>query len=405
MPTIIYIILLSCLATACAESVSTHSVLPLDVGAAIDNPICFDLSYISESMEFIPLSTGSTRELICDIRRLGESDTGFYVMDDERSPVKLFSHSGQFIASRGIIGRGPNEFLILQNMTVDCETGNLYLYVYDGGAMNLFSYDVAGRLTARCSLGLGGSDGLVFYEGKVVLHRSSPLGYVVNHNNNSTIGTNIPLLDIFTPNLQNKETLYTADKGSGERIVMTKPSKPSGIGMISGFSSEGILSDNGNALLVKEERNDTVFCYREGRLEPTYVLSFGTYMFPVDAFGLNPTTEPGDSYLPLKILEGERFLFIECHGQENDVIVHLIFDKHKLSEAFSTVGTDDTPGLFINGIAFTPCYVRDNRLVGYMQAFDIVDNVDAITNQELKSLATTMADDDNPVIVIAKLKR
>lgn len=39
-----------------------------------------------------------------------------------------------------------------------------------------------------------------------------------------------------------------------------------------------------------------------------------------------------------------------------------------------------------------------------MQAIDIVDNTDVIANPELKTIAAAMKEDDNQVIVIAKLK-
>jgi hypothetical protein len=45
------------------------------------------------------------------------------------------------------------------------------------------------------------------------------------------------------------------------------------------------------------------------------------------------------------------------------------------------------------------------KLTKYIQAFDIVDNHDAITNPDLKALAATLKEDSNPVIGIAKLKK
>ncbi len=84
---------------------------------------------------------------------------------------------------------------------------------------------------------------------------------------------------------------------------------------------------------------------------------------------------------------------------------YLVFDRREGFGGFSAVGPDGGAGLFVGGLAFTPMYIRDNRLVGYMQALDIVDNADAITNPDLKALAATLREDSNPVIVVATLKK
>jgi hypothetical protein len=68
-----------------------------------------------------------------------------------------------------------------------------------------------------------------------------------------------------------------------------------------------------------------------------------------------------------------------------------------------TGGAENEPGLFAGGIAFKPMYVRDNRLVGCMQALDIVDGADRITDPRLKALAATLKEDSNPIIIIAQL--
>jgi hypothetical protein len=40
-----------------------------------------------------------------------------------------------------------------------------------------------------------------------------------------------------------------------------------------------------------------------------------------------------------------------------------------------------------------------------MQAIDIVDNAEQITDPDLKALAATLTENDNPVIVVVKLKK
>ncbi len=90
---------------------------------------------------------------------------------------------------------------------------------------------------------------------------------------------------------------------------------------------------------------------------------------------------------------------------EFTTVAHIILDKRDPSGGFAAVGPDGKPGLFLDGIAFSPQYIRDNRLVGYIRALDIADNRDAITNPKLKALAATLKEDSNPVIVVARLNK
>jgi hypothetical protein len=83
----------------------------------------------------------------------------------------------------------------------------------------------------------------------------------------------------------------------------------------------------------------------------------------------------------------------------------LVIDRDDPSKGFSAVGPDDRQGLFVGGMAFAPLYMRDNRLVGCMQALDLVDNAERITDPDLKRVAAGLKEDSNPVIVVATLKR
>jgi hypothetical protein len=110
-------------------------------------------------------------------------------------------------------------------------------------------------------------------------------------------------------------------------------------------------------------------------------------------------------YTISKIFDGNRYMIVATNNGFAGTKGFLILNKNEPSDRFSTVGPDGEPRLFLGGIAFNPMSVHDNRLVGYVQAFDIVDNAAAITNPDLKALAATLKEDDNPVIVVAILKK
>jgi hypothetical protein len=134
----------------------------------------------------------------------------------------------------------------------------------------------------------------------------------------------------------------------------------------------------------------------------------GKYFIPAEAYGSSPEMFWRDVYHSIiDIQAGDRYLIprIASFAGEFFTSEYLILDKDNPSDGFTATGPEGQSGLFFDGIEFKPCYIRDNRLVGYMQAIDIVDNATSITNPDLKALAATLKEDSNPVIVIAKLKK
>jgi hypothetical protein len=166
-----------------------------------------------------------------------------------------------------------------------------------------------------------------------------------------------------------------------------------------------VLADNGETLLVKEALSDTLFYYADDALTPAYILDPGNYAIHEGALGINPSVETGDSYAVIGVLESDRYVFAETYGYKNDVRMHLIFDRtDEAGGGFSPLGPDGAKGLFLDGIRVSPMYVRDNRLVGVMQALDIVDAADRLTQPETKELAAGLHEESNPVIVVVELK-
>ncbi len=61
----------------------------------------------------------------------------------------------------------------------------------------------------------------------------------------------------------------------------------------------------------------------------------------------------------------------------------------------------------VTGCAFALCLAGCGGRVanGDIATLDIVDNAGSITDPKLKEIAATLKEDDNPVIVVAELKK
>jgi hypothetical protein len=372
----------------------------LDIGAAIDAPKVFDLVEIADNIDFVPLDGSTTESLVGGyINTLAESKNRWYV-GEMNTPVKIFDKAGKFLSTRGRIGRGPDEFSGLSIAGIDWEIDNLYLNGRSEGRDRIVAYDAAGAIFARADSVLSSPAGMKeFHREKLFMWtmRRSPFGPPADPDAKET------LYETFSSDLEPAGKAEVSGRNNVSPVIVS-----SGIWF---FFQQGFLSGNGRSLLTYETLADTVFLVDNTTLSPAYVVDLGSHSPPDGAFGENATVQWNTNYYVLRRLtEGDRFVFAEAANYDpvaggGVTDEYLIFDRRDSFNGFRATGPSGQNGLFIGGIKFTPCYIRDNRLVGWMQAFDIVDNAAAITNPNLKALAATLKEDSNPVIVVATLKR
>jgi hypothetical protein len=375
------------------------AITTLDVEAAIDNPRVFDLAEITESVEFIPLDDSSKEALVGgSIGELQESKNGFYICEGFMTPVQHFDREGKFVSLIGRIGRGPGETSYILKMAVDYGSGNVYI---DGSNRNFVACDAAGRMFARNDSVTNSYD-MLFNNGRLISLISIPLRAWDND------AERVPFLDVFSNDLKHEKSIDGDNFGSGDYHFTDLRSGAFGSGSVP------FMTDNGERLLVRQSRNDTVYHYDGGALNPAYFLNLGRYSLPAEGYGIDPSVEMSDKFYSVdKLWEGDRYVVVSADNYrrlpsgERIPGRRLVFDRADSSGGgFSAVGgPDGGPGLFLDGIRFVAMSVRDNRLVGVMQALEIVDGADRITRPDLKELAASLKEDSNPVIVIATLKR
>ncbi len=355
------------------------NIITLNAQAAIDNKKQFDLSDISNEIEFIPLDDSSEDALIGDPDAIEESTDAFFISDGVDRPVRVFDKSGKFLSTRGRIGRGPGEFLFLGDIAVDSGNSNVYIDVATGG-YNIFMYNQDNRMVAASPPISWDNHKIAFYDYHLIV-QTYP--YV-----KPDADGKVAFIDIFSSDLRHEGSIRLPHKATNNYFIR----------------GNQILSYNGKELLVKEELDDILYHYRDGTLIPVYKLDMGKYFFSHRMWDRTMESQWNKYYQVFNVFDGDRYMAVTVNNGFFGFRGYLVFDKHNPSGGFMTIGSNGKPGLFIDGIRFTPRYIRDNRLVGYMQALDIVDNTDNITNPELKALAATLREDSNPVIVVAKLK-
>lgn len=383
------LVLAVCLA-GCRNRSTDSGLSTLDVEAAIDNRRSFDLTEIAEGIEFIPLDDSDDRGLVGSIGELQESTNGFYICEGFMTPVQNFDKTGKFVSSFGRIGRGPEETTYIIGTTVDYEGGNVYI---DGQNSSIVAYDTAGRMFARNDS--ISSIQILYHNGQLLSLTRRSVADPDAYN-----GDRLTWIDLFSRDLKPEGSIDGPNPGPYDIYDRSLTSGAYNVG------SMPFLSDNGKNLIVRQGRNDTLYYYNKGALEPVWLLDLGGYALPAEAYGLDPVEKWNENYFSVdNVWEGDRYIVVTADNRQRQPLRRLLFDKENLSGGFSATGPDGRNGLFIDGVAFTPCYIRDNRLVGYMRALDVIDNADTTTRPDLKAIAGGMTEDSNPVLVVVTLKK
>ena len=340
------------------------------------------------SLEYVPLETKAE----CLIDR----NPGFYVLDEyivvtTSQQCFLFDRSGKFIREIGRAGRGPDEYSNATWRVIDEKKQTILMpswnqrieYSVDGEVFRYFPI-IPGTLTATAYE----SDSIL------VLGVRNSGGDAVNQLvfiNQEKIVDSIPNYQFF------------------------KPLEPN---MSGGFGNEFYFYRNKDDLYYKNLFNDTIFSIKDRKLHPAWVFDMGTYHLSRSIMA-NANTfmrERMKYNSVMNILEAEPFLLFSIVSERGDSAY--IFDKAK-SRVFVLQKEQKLKGFYNDidgGMPFWPVHINQKQeLVSFLypdemkemltnEYFESKNIRDEASNIRLKELIRRLKEEDNPVVVIAKLK-
>ncbi len=346
-----------------------------------------NLSDYVASLEYVPLET--TPECLID------KYPNFYVLDkyivaSTWKQCFLFDRNGKFIREIGHAGKGPEEY----NSTMSGETMNEEKQtVLMRGWGNIMEYSFEGKVTGHLSL-------LKNMCATACVSDSIWAQGIVNQNGdapNQLMFVNRAEVIDSIPNHQFFEIGHTSMRS---------------------FIFECHFYRHQDDLYYKNLFNDTIFHIQNRELRPTWVFDMGDYHLPY-SIRANPETffDEIRKYNQVeKVLETDPFLLFSVKREKGDSA--FIFDK----QANKTVVLSKEQNLngFYNdvdgGMPFWPKHInRKQEMVSFLYAEDMKEMLtddyfnqkniqDKAAHQQLKELLSRIKENDNPVVVIAKLK-
>jgi hypothetical protein len=348
-----------------------------------------NLSDIATDIEYIPLET-TPNSIIGRIINVKVRNNFIYVATVDNK-IFCFNSSGKYLFNLAKAGRGPEEYLYCA--TFDVNESNSILAVL--GTKEIVLYNQV-------------SNGFNFLK-RINLNESPQLINFIGQNDNiilqysNTYGTNPISKELI--NIKG-ETLLSWPNFMKFQIQEK-------IMVLSRY--ENTSFNFKNDLYLKEVGNDTVFKFNGNKLDP--VLIFDTKNKRVSPeVRSNPkyyADHMYEYYILQKFFGSERFIYYTAAFNKDYNIVG-IYDQVKKTR-YAVPGKEFLKDDISGGVNFEPQYCNNGTFYSWIDAitfknyssgeiFNKTKVKNSVKHESLKSLAQKITENDNPILIAAKIR-
>lgn len=365
-----------------------NELINIDIERAINSKTKgISLNEFIDTIIYIPLETNRVVH-INEIQKIKFYKDNFFVMDNDG--LYKFDSCGRFICKIGNIGKGPEEYDILGNFFIKSDTifirsSNRILAfdLYEGNFLNSFQFDQTYR--------------------RIYVEKNGNYFVALNHVKNMIEFYNGKglLIDSLT---------YRWDK----KMILDRAI---------GFSYYDIFFGTEYSLEITTFCNDTIFEINDKfNLTPIYIAHLGKYKIPdklrPDVAPWNKFIKNSAAYLRKIPIETRNFLLIQLgswSGEECSISMPFYPDKKsgliglgiydKRSNKISLISQDEE-----NLPCFYPNYSDgDNHLISFVNPTDAIVFYEQNRslyrfNKSFNEVIQKLKIDDNPVLILVKLK-
>jgi len=347
------------------------------------------LSDYAESIEYIPLETTDIALLTGD-ERIEFNANHFIVFAQE---CYIFKRNGYFLKKIGKVGRGPNEYSSARSGYYF--PGDSLLFFNDPSRRGLISYSIKGSFMKNSMLN---RDFLMIRS----ISDSLFAGYRA-----------------FIQGDSDWNTLIVNCKGDSVSSIPNKYHFEGNSNMY--FNHEVVMYYFNCTLHIKEMYSDTIFSFNDkGIHTPKYILELGNLNIPQDIrnwdFERFRNSIGRDFFFVNEIYETDKYLVFK-YNHDNKRNNLMIFNK-QTGEIDNFPENERSGGInndVDGGPNFIPEHNDNNIFLQKINAFELKTHVEseAFKNstpkypekkKELEELAATLDENDNPVLMLVKLK-
>ena len=386
----------------------------IDIESNIKNTIQINLSEFNCDVEYIKLETKKDR-LINKIRYFDYHDNKFIVAD--KSQCLLFEDNGRFISKIGIKGMGPKEYRTISNVKFGYQNN---IYIQNGKELLEYGYDGSMKRKFEQYVNLTGGR----INSWMPYNDSLFIGLVPNYSGDEPI----------------KAVIYDHYGNALMKFRNNSRYKQDNL-IISSFNSKGNIYRYNSTINIKEINNDTLFLLsNNNKMLSKYIFNLGKYKPSIE--DANNVNFNYSNYIYLKhIFEMNEYLFLDFDfnkysqaKRQNPIEKYGgiswyyttrslgIYNKktEELSFALPEIVDDIiNTGLYNDydgGPNFFPhMKLNDSSLIMWINAFELKAHVSSKIfihstpkypekKKALEKLANSLNENDNPVLMLVRLK-
>lgn len=321
-----------------------------------------------DSVDYFVLETTDSC-LLGEIQKI-ERWKNLYYIRDVNDNLYIFDREGKFIRKIGRKGRGPEEYTVISDFSIDPVNGDIYLI--DWEKMQIYSREGSFQRSVKIRSELQ----VCTFDEKGRLFFTAPLS-----------GEIAPFIFITVCDREGK-------------VLKELP----GRSVACSFGLFNWIHEQSGKVYYKEELSDTVY-YLDSKIQPyPYAwIDFGDYKFSSALLDMGMAEKWPGYYRLTGIYDFPGSIVLDVQrGLIDPESCSFLFDKRK-----GTIGVlgkeGGEKGFMIDGVLFSPKVSFENQLICTASAVNLVDNR-PIFNERLKKIATGLQEDSNPVIAVFYMK-
>ena len=359
-----------------AEKVTlpTGDLIVCDLAKATDT-LDVPLSMLTEELQIVPLDNRD-EALVGGWVRTTVSDNYILVSNNRQVPYKLFGRDGKFICTVGSFGQGPNEYQLTYAEQLDEKHNRIYIMSWN--ADKILVFDLKGNPQPY-----------------IPLNTRVPKGkFRVNTADSTVIVTTLPFEG-------SPEVVWVQDM-HGKRKQSVAPGH---LMAPRDFSNEVMDARNTSAYdvmiltIMPEAKQDSLYHYNleKNRLEPRFTTLFTGEKMPWHGYTELPHHFMGDVSFPVQVSET---------SFQGSAPAYYIVDKTTLKGNFMRLKNDflhiSAWPSFSNG--YYTANMEPMTLKEQLEEALKEENLDESVQARIKACLSSLDENGNNVILLAKLK-
>jgi hypothetical protein len=393
---------------ACTGPNTIHntSLNVIDVAGSLNSERVVNISEIADTVEYIPLETKNESVVGKIFNDKVFFERGVFYIALYNGNITLFDERGEFLNSFCRLGRGPEEYNQFYDIDVDHITGNIHVESFN----KINEYSAKGDLITKIKLpGNEELDNLLLF-----FIKRLPDYYIVA----SRIYSNTIHSGIVVDTLSNLIIKLDYPKEEIDYVSTLNPKRiPTNVNPYIFKYKDKIRVINGNNKYILSINNDLT-------IDTAYVINYGKFSLHSQP-GKLLSGEVPFLWRRYDVFESDNYLFMTFHvgslakkpsllknALGNDYFYHhspSLFNKVTGELTLLLQPEDYKLGFkedFHDGPPIWPIYVSsDNYLVSIISAMELKHYVSTNeVSRELESIAASLKEESNPVIVRVKLK-